>query len=164
MGGKLDQREDGLRIVWMWICRIFVVICILAELVVFIAEIIIVGTHRYDKGFMEATGTEDALLQQMVNSVQRHANLFGYGNARKSCFPSIWLRKLCQLERLHLMHLIFTATHGYEKDGSSKSCGYMYVPLPLGRALCLTSRGRARTNTTVPKVCSVSQAHPTASR
>jgi hypothetical protein len=69
----------------MWICRIFVVICILAELVVFIAEIIIVGTHRYDKGFMEATGTEDALLQQMVNSVQRHANLFGYGNARKSC-------------------------------------------------------------------------------
>lgn len=43
MGGKLDQREDGLRIVWMWICRLFVVICILAELVVFIAEIIIVS-------------------------------------------------------------------------------------------------------------------------
>lgn len=48
--GKLDQREDGMRIVWMWFCRIFVVICILAELVVFIAEIIVVGAPPQPRG------------------------------------------------------------------------------------------------------------------
>lgn len=40
---KYDKPDDGLRRVWLYICKFFVFVSILAELLVFIAQIIVVS-------------------------------------------------------------------------------------------------------------------------
>jgi ABC-type microcin C transport system permease subunit YejE len=39
---RLNERSDGLRRVWMWISRFFVFVSVAAEILVFIAQIIVV--------------------------------------------------------------------------------------------------------------------------
>lgn len=42
---KYDQPTDGLRRIWIYICKFFVLVSIIAELLVFIAQIIVVSEY-----------------------------------------------------------------------------------------------------------------------
>ncbi|KAI5453029.1 hypothetical protein NCC49_006559 [Naganishia albida] len=90
MGGKLDQREDGLRIVWMWICRLFVVICILAELVVFIAEIIIVFLYASEINYAN-TGLDNLKLKGLQEGDAQRVRKLPPFFVAATAFLKLWL-------------------------------------------------------------------------
>ena len=79
--GELDQRQDGLRKVWLWACRFFVLVSVAAELLVFVAQIIVVRSSWQRERPRPLTSMLP-LSTQMVNDVQRHGRLMGYGQAR----------------------------------------------------------------------------------